>query len=649
MQASIFEKLKKITVDEASAKLEVSSATLRNWIRSGVISANAIGSKVFFYEEEINTFKNKLATGEIARLRRRANKNVSEARHGHVELLNNISNEPILLSLLEAHATDPNEILFAIYLQQLAQNNLCEFSKSGLKFNTHNIENEIACWNIDYMSESFQKKLNQVASAKLDLSDNLLSYAYQYLCDVGTKQKGGAYYTPAGLVKKLAKATMLKAGPVLDPCCGGGNFLIEFLGQLKALGVKTPWEYIYGADIDANAVLMARANLTLATQGQSNVVEHIKLQDTLMSSSWALKFDYILTNPPWGSKFDKEYVAKLNQKFPEVKSGESFSYFILAGMKLLSSGGTLGFVLPDSFLNVKTHADIRKAILSSYMVKEINRNEEKFSGVFTKTFTLIIENNTANVSNIIKINNGKATFNKTYQDVLSDSDCTISIDSDAGSEEILKEIESKAWTSLRGKGDWALGIVTGDNEKFLSDVQKENFEPVYKGTDVFRFKMGTPSKYLLFSQNELQQVAPLDRYRHPEKLVYRFICKELVFAIDRSGLSTLNSANILIPRVPGYSLRAVCGILNSVVGQFYYQKKFNTFKTLRGNLEKLPFPSVDVALLSQIEDVVAKLEDGYIESEYIKLNTLVIDLYKLSDKTKAYLAGFAVTETFDLK
>ena len=58
-----------------------------------------------------------------------------------------------------------------------------------------------------------------------------------------------------------------------------------------------------------------------------------------------------------------------------------------------------------------------------------------------------------------------------------------------------------------------------------------------------------PAAFIRFDPDRFQQAAPERKYRAPEKLVYRFISKKLIVAYDDRGRLTLNSANILIPRV----------------------------------------------------------------------------------------------------
>lgn len=650
MQLSGPAEIKKLKIQEAAAQLNVSPATLRNWLRSGLLVARKNKSQIYIDQQEVQKLKKKILQGTVFKLRKRANKNRSEVKHGHSELLKHLEQEPLLLKQLKQHQGKTQFFLLALYVLQLQEAGLCDLQKANLNLDPKSpLAREIKAWGVDLHSNSFRKTLNVLQKAGLNLKDNLLSYSYQYLCDVGTKQKAGAYYTPPALVKTLVQSVLTQKGPVFDPCCGSGHFLIECLAQLQALKVSEPWSFIYGADIDERAVLIARATLTLASGGKAHSVRQIRQQDSLIKNEHDLQFRYILTNPPWGAQFDLKYRARLKKTYPQIKSQESFAYFIEASLPILQKDGVLGFVLPDSFLNVKAYANTRKRLIQNYQIKKIKRCEQKFSGVFTKTFMIEIRNCKPDQSSSFEVDNGLSVYQKSYADFKVDDDCVIAIDSDHESETLIKKIESRQVTTLKGQSDWALGVVTGQNEKFLRSTPRQGFEPVYKGSDVLRFRLSSASRYLLWAPQQLQQVAPLQLYRCPEKLVYRFICKELVFAVDRSGAITLNSANVLIPQVPGYSLRALCGVLNSVVAQFYYQKKFNTLKTLRSNLEKLPLPKPQKPLLQKIEKVVERLESSYSQESYNQLNELVMDLYELPAKSRRPLRSFKLTSSFDLK
>ena len=139
---------------------------------------------------------------------------------------------------------------------------------------------------------------------------------------------------------------------------------------------------------------------------------------------------------------------------------------------------------------------------------------------------------------------------------------------------------------------WALGLVTGNNRELLQETWEEGREPIYTGREVERYVLRPPRKFLRYDRAQLQQAAPEEVYRAPEKLVYKFISRRLVFACDRSCSLLLNSANLLQPRVPGMGTLAVLAFLNSDVFQFFYRQLFGEVKVLKGNLLELRFPEI---------------------------------------------------------
>ena len=72
---------------------------------------------------------------------------------------------------------------------------------------------------------------------------------------------------------------------------------------------------------------------------------------------------------------------------------------------------------------------------------------------------------------------------------------------------------------------------------------------------------------LVFDRNNLQQVAPDNIYRAPQKLIYKTINKYIKITIDDTQSLTTNSANIIIPNIIGFDIYTIMGILNS---QLYF-------------------------------------------------------------------------------
>lgn len=621
-----------LNLHEASNILQVSSVTLRNWVKSGLIKGlyRVPSSSGFIFDaNDIIDIKEKIQSGEITRLRKRANKNQNGHRHVHRELLEDKQCEAPLRRLLASWGSRSKELLLAIYLRQLVEIGLARAQHDGFIFVSATLKAEIAAWEIPLHNEHLLHAYAAVDASTLNFSNSLLAFVSQALSFVGEKQKKGAYYTPVTLIRKMLAQTLTSSGSFLDPCCGSGNFLVGAYHQLKVLGVPAAHTHVFGADLDPNAVLLARASLTLASDGQAASVRQIVCRDSIFNLSRDRRFDFICTNPPWGFHFSKAQEKKLRVLYPQIRSRESFSYFLLMGMACLRSRGTLSFVLPESFLNVKLHAELRKFILQNYRLLRVSAVSEKFSGVFTRAVVLTMSKE------------------KPPRGIPRTNDDRIPLSGQTINDEILRHIDAQAHCFLKRNAEWALGVVTGDNEKFLSKKPKVGCEPILKGTNVFRFHLSPPTHFIRFERAGLQQVAPEFKYRATEKLVYRFICKELVFAIDREQRVTLNSANVLLPNLPGYSIRSICGILNSRLGQFYYQKKFHSIKTLRGNIENFPFPRPDTAILLTIDQLVQKLEVKFSPRLFRQLDTEVMRLYQIPPQWRGMVSTFSLSKAFN--
>ena len=163
----------------------------------------------------------------------------------------------------------------------------------------------------------------------------------------------------------------------------------------------------------------------------------------------------------------------------------------------------------------------------------------------------------------------------------------------------------------------------------------QGYEAIYRGKDIERFKFAEASSFIKFCTENFQQVAPEWKYRAKEKLVYRFISKNLIFAFDDQQRLTLNSANIVIPKIQSYPTKVILALFNSSLYQFIYQKKFSTIKTLRGHLEQLPLPLWEEAVFDKVVSMVNKIIDG--KNYCDKLDAFVVKSFGYSETEIAYM------------
>jgi ribosomal protein L22 len=313
-----------------------------------------------------------------------------------------------------------------------------------------------------------------------------------------------------------------------------------------------------------------------------------------------------------------------------ITSGETFSLFIEKSIHLLRDGGRLSFILPESILNVGIHQDIRNLLLRETAITAIALLGRRFTGVYTPVIRLDavkkrpddqarilveIDGERYHVAQDRFTNNEKAVF-----------DVRINSNEDA----LLKRVYAVDHFTLKGQAKWALGIVTGDNDKHLSKEAGEGWEPVCRGSDIGPYRLGSPKSYIRFTPESFQQAAKPTLYRAPEKLLYKFISEKLVFAYDDRQRLSLNSANILIPAIPGMSVKVALAFLNSKIFQYIFSKKFSTRKVLRGHIEQLPFPKIRTEMKTEMERLVDEALANRDVSE--KLDALVFSAFHLDER-----------------
>ena len=205
------------------------------------------------------------------------------------------------------------------------------------------------------------------------------SVAYQILLNSGDKSRTGAYYTPKFIVNDILESLIEKNKTMLEPCCGVGFFAIEYIFIYLKKFNELPQNLVFCNDIDAYAVQITKLNIEYLFP---NLQFQIKCDDGL-ELQWQQKFDFIITNPPYGIK----------HKHHTLKTTEIFSQFIYSSLfKYLNKNGIMNFVLPSSVLDVNKHKEIRKIILDQFSLERIKFYGKSFSGVFSDIVFIQIKN-----------------------------------------------------------------------------------------------------------------------------------------------------------------------------------------------------------------------------------------------------------------
>lgn len=217
----------------------------------------------------------------------------------------------------------------------------------------------------------------------------------------------GQYFTPREIVKFIIDVLPIEHdSKVLDTSCGSGGFLLYALNKVRNKATELYPQYktdtrqykhwfsywhdfaeknLYGIEISEQISRAAKMNMIIHDDGHTNVIT----SDGLISDESIIAktnnhgfkygtFDFIITNPPFGStirqseqaylktyqlgKKEEDWLA-IATRSQGTRDGQSTEVlFIEQDYKFLKEGGYLAIVLPDGILTNSTMQYVRTQI-----------------------------------------------------------------------------------------------------------------------------------------------------------------------------------------------------------------------------------------------------------------------------------------------
>lgn len=255
--------------------------------------------------------------------------------------------------------------------------------------------------------------------------DDSLSWCYQYINKVGENipYSTTQFFTEKYMVSTLVDSLHIEPGmKLMDPACGGGNFLLyclDVLAEEHLTGISRSTEMIeglnrilgnvYGYEIDPCLAVVASINLRLKCVallakhcGHCDIYDFnsfspqifFPVEDTIGGALDAgflpqtirvvgkpfgvniqdifQEIDIIATNPPFQTVkgMDKKQKEYLKHYYPQCKC-DMCNAFIELSSKLLKIGGKAGLVTQNSWMYLDSFTAFRKTLLSKCTIQSI--------------------------------------------------------------------------------------------------------------------------------------------------------------------------------------------------------------------------------------------------------------------------------------
>lgn len=221
----------------------------------------------------------------------------------------------------------------------------------------------------------------------------------------------GQYFTPRPIVKFIVDVLPIThESLVLDTSCGSGGFLLHALDKVRKeadayyptqIGPPEGAQHhrhwhdfaqhnLYGIEINEQIARTAKMNMIIHDDGHTNVVASDGLvppaEIRAKTSNQGFKegrFDFIITNPPFGSSVKQTEKAYMNQyrlatrevdwlnpksKAAERPGQDTEILFIEQCWNYLTEGGYLAVVIPDGILTNSSLQYVRDEIEDLYRI-----------------------------------------------------------------------------------------------------------------------------------------------------------------------------------------------------------------------------------------------------------------------------------------
>ncbi len=445
-------------------------------------------------------------------------------------------------------------------------------------------------------------------------------------------RKYGVVYTPDALadfvVDLLYQYTDMVDHPViLDPASGECSLLSA---AKKRFGKEA---VCFGIDIDAEAVKNTKAIFSII---HNDAITPVNVKRKT-ADYWIAKLpsvNAIIANPPWSTE-------KIYNRDKLIESGftlingqyDSYVLFIELAYNILSPGGSMAFIIPDSLFDAQNES-LRRFLCTNTTICVIARLGEKIFDEVNRAATVIVCKKcspdagtntlcfrlTTDMRKSFLSNQGKlidfymdSAHAVSQSRFLSNDACIFDVDTHSEEETLLKKITSSG-ESLSQKFIFGRGVeiskagkiaycpscrcaqgykkshlqagektctacgatipITADTtESVIKQVQEEGTVGIYVGENIRRYSL-SGENYILPGINGIDYKEP--NLYHPPKLLIRKTGLGIYCALDYSSSYTTQTVYILKYKNQAeiIPLEYYLAIINSRVIYYYYLKVY---------------------------------------------------------------------------
>ena len=362
-------------------------------------------------------------------------------------------------------------------------------------------------------------------------------------------------------------------------------------------------------------------------------------------------FDIVIGNPPYvniANIEDDLYRNQLKSIFRSTRNKcDLYAYFIEKSFQLTSKSGIVAFIVPVTWKATDSFSKLREIIFKEHSVQQVvNLDMGVFKAIVQPMIVIFSAEHKTDY--FIKIYNKKFGF--LYDIGISEifNSSTLSLDTETPfyEKKLLQKIE-QVDNRLGNIIKFSRGIKTSDDKRFIGYEQKNSeYKKVYRGRHIRPYCFEWAGEYIWYRPDLMKEkVGCLPHssafFEVPEKLVMQRIGLQLSVAYDDKQNYFLDTTNVSRHESinKNYSLKFLCGLLNSKLVNFWYTRKYK-LPTIGGyELDSIPVPEVlpkqqlpIINLVSQILQLKNKDHEADITALQYQIDQRVYELYGLTEE-----------------
>ncbi|MFN8267575.1 MAG: TaqI-like C-terminal specificity domain-containing protein [Chitinophagales bacterium] len=486
--------------------------------------------------------------------------------------------------------------------------------------------------------------------------------------------------------------------PTLDNNIKSGNSLIDldyYDGQfeieerkVKPFSWQKAFPEVFNRDVEIDIRLPYKKQYEKVKKLHTDtdqLIKQLRVEEppTTYGKKHNSGFDIIIGNPPYVKVSDKIIFNYFNQKFIHQDYQQDLYLLFLEQYKhLLITGGKLGVIIPNTWLQSIKFRNIRQYLVNEYYWERILHIKDHIFKAVVDTHVVIFERNNyiKNYDVAIDILEKKeiTPLHIINQNELPDNGDIINILANDDEKKLFEKIKSKS-TFIKDECFSNVGVKPfqvgkGKPKQTREIVDAKPFvvenAPKPKGKNWLPLLRGSlMNRYANFWQNNswinygewLAEPKSSAIFEAEEKIIVRQTGDKIVATIIEKNVIARDNLHIIISN--DIEHKFILGLLNSTLTDFYYQQ-INPERgevlaqVKKGHVEQLPIPEnvsdkqqteiikyVDQLLQLNKEKQETKLESkieqfqNRIDYYEDKINQIVYQLYELSEEEIKIIEG----------